>query len=589
MAQADSSHLRPIHYIILGGILFLTLITYLPALSNGFSNLDDTSYIVKNELIKELSLPSLAKIFSSFTVGMYNPFTNLTFALEYHFFGMNPFAFHLTNVILHLLNTCLVFLFVYSLSRKPLAALFVGIFFGAHPMHVESVAWITERKDVLFFFFYMTGLIFYLKATERNKLATLNRLLILTVFALALFSKPTAVSFPLVLLLIDYFRGRTFSKELVVEKLPFFLLSFVFGVIALISVRTPFMPYEMIPADRVYLSMLERVICSCHALWDYVLKAFLPLQLSVFYPYPMVGKVAKLSWIYYLSIVGCISLAWLMLRAFRINKVFVFGMTFFIATIFFNLPLMTVGYSFGGDRFTYLPYLGIFFIVGHYFEDFYSQRSMTIRRMQYWVGAALSGLIVLFSILTLQRCTMWKDAQTLWHDVIKKFPKHPLGYDNLAGSYFDQRDYEAVVLYSNAALALNPEYYTAHYRKGTVYLLTGNLQAALEEYDQAIKTFPRFYHAILGRGIVHYFMGASALALQDFNLALIIYPDNMTVLTNRGTIYFEQNQLDKALADYSTILRLDPKNAVAQDTVNMIKERIRVSEAQGQCTVSDQL
>jgi protein O-mannosyl-transferase len=589
MAQSDPSHLRPIHYIILGSVLFLTIITYLPALSNGFSNLDDTSYIVKNELIKELSPSSLAKIFSSFTVGIYSPFTNFTYALEYHFFRMNPFVFHLTNVILHLLNTCLVFLFVYFLTRKPLAALFVSLFFGIQPMHVESVAWITERKDVLFFFFYMTGLIYYLKVTGRNKLAPLDHLLILALFALALFSKPTAVSFPLVLLLIDYFKGRRFSKGFVVEKLPFFLLSIVFGVITLIAVRSPFMPYEMIPADRVYLSMLERVICSCQALWDYVLKAFLPLQLSVFYPYPMVGKVAKFSWVYYLSAVGCIGLAWLMLRAFRINKVFFFGMAFFMATIFFNLPLVTVGYSFGGDRFTYLPYLGIFFIVGYYIDDFYNQRSMMIRRMQYWVGAALSGLIVLFSILTLQRCTMWKDAQTLWHDVIRRFPQHPLGYDNLAGSYFDQGDYDAVILYSNAALALNPEYYTAHYRKGTVYLLTGNFPAALEEYDRAIKIFPRFYHAILGRGIVHYFMGASALALQDFNRALDIYPENMTVLTNRGTIYFEQNQLAKALADYSTILRLDPKNAVAQNTVNMIKERIRVSEAQGQCTVSDQL
>jgi hypothetical protein len=143
--------------------------------------------------------------------------------------------------------------------------------------------------------------------------------------------------------------------------------------------------------------MVERIIFTGYALWDYVLKSFLPLQLSIFYPYPMVGKVAKLPLVFYFYFIGWLGLAWFILKFFREQRAILFGLAFFFVTIFFNLPFFNIGYSFSGDRFTYLPYLGIFFIGGYYIDEFFKQRSMTTYHLRYWVVAALLGAVGLFN------------------------------------------------------------------------------------------------------------------------------------------------------------------------------------------------
>ncbi len=562
-------------------ILVLTFLAYLPSLKNNFIDLDDISYVTSNPLIMDLSLINIKKIFSSFVVGNYHPLTILVFAVEFHFFQLNPFYFHLTNLLLHLLNTILVFIFIYQLCKKELTALIVSAFFGLHPMHVESVAWVTELKDVLYFCFYMIGLIIYLKSQKLERFKLRYYLGTLLLYITSLLSKPTAVSFPLVLLCIDYFNGRKISKKMFLEKIPFFAFSIIFGMIAFYAGKSSFMPFETITPERITFSFGARVILCAYALWDYLIKAFLPIQLSIFYPYPSARKVFEVPLIFYCYFIALLGTAWLIYKYFIKEKVIVFGLGLFLTTIFFNLPFFNVGYSLSADRFTYLPYVGIFFIVGYYLEKFYVPHYARRGLSKYWREIVFIGMIFIFSFLTFQRCIVWENAKTLWYDVAKKFPKHPLGYDNLANFYYNQGDNSTTLKLCDIVLSLNSKYYTAFCRKADVYLRTNKLTNALEEYTRAINIFPYYYQALMNRGSVFYLLGKPALAVKDYTKALIICPNNVALLSNRATAYFDENHMTEALADFNLVIKLSPENKYAKDRIIEIEKKITSSTSSG--------
>ena len=220
--------------IWMGAILLLTLIAFYPSINCSFINWDDQFYVTDSKLIQSLSFENIKKIFSTESVVAlnYHPLTILSLAIDYHLGNLDPRQYHFTNLFIHILNTLLVFFFAYKLSdRKLIVGIFVSIFFGIHPMHVESVAWIAERKDVLYTFFFITGLLTYLSYSETKK----KKFLVLTFifFFLSVLSKAMAVVFPFVILLIDYYKARKVSLEVFVEKIPFFLISLIFGIFAL--------------------------------------------------------------------------------------------------------------------------------------------------------------------------------------------------------------------------------------------------------------------------------------------------------------------------------------------------------------------
>ena len=219
-------------------ILALTFIAFLPSLKNDFiSTWDDDQFVTANLLIRQLSYTSLKAMFSTPVIGAYVPIPLLSFAIEYHFFGLAPPPYHISNLLLHLGCTILVFYFFRLLKLNNLYAALGALVFGIHPMHVESVAWITERKDLLYGLFYLCSMIFYLlyiqKQNRRWRLISLSILF----FILSLFSKIQAVVLPVSLLLIDYYLKRHFTFKVVLEKIPFFILSLLFGIAGVFSTQ----------------------------------------------------------------------------------------------------------------------------------------------------------------------------------------------------------------------------------------------------------------------------------------------------------------------------------------------------------------
>jgi len=234
--KTDKGKFNYRNIIIVIAILLVTYISFYPSIKNSFTNWDDPGYVTENPKITHLKSDGIEHFFSfsDFTVGNYHPLTMLSLALDYNSAKLSPARYHKVNVLFHLLNTFLVFLFIYRLSgKKIIVATIVAILFGIHPMHVESVSWVAGRKDVLFTFFFVAGLITYLRYLNKNKQKILFYFFTFILALLSLLCKPAAVTFPLVILLIDFYYKRKFDIKCLLEKIPFFIVSIIFGIISL--------------------------------------------------------------------------------------------------------------------------------------------------------------------------------------------------------------------------------------------------------------------------------------------------------------------------------------------------------------------
>ena len=256
-------------------IILISFIAYAPALQNGFV-WDDDDYVRNNLLIQSIDLK---EIFSQSLMGNYHPLTILVYSFEYHFFGLKESGYHAINLIFHFLNIILVFYAVYLLCEKFPVALVASLLFGIHPIHVESVAWVSELKDLLYTFFFLSAYIYYLKyLKDRQKIFYFYSLLFLL---LSLLSKAMAASFPLVLILTDYFKGNKINTKTLLEKIPFFALSLILGVVAVYAQK------ETGATDITVFPFPQRIVFACYGFIAYLLKLVLPLQLCAYYAYPI--------------------------------------------------------------------------------------------------------------------------------------------------------------------------------------------------------------------------------------------------------------------------------------------------------------
>ena len=311
-------------YLLIAGML-LTLIVYLPSLSNGITNWDDDLYI-NNSLVKNLTPSGIRDIFTMFFVGNYHPLTVISIGIDRLIGGDGPFIFHLTNLILHLFNSFFVFLLVKQLTRNNLLAALTSMIFGVHALHVESVAWIAERKDVLYSFFYLLSLILYtIYASGRKGIYYWFSLLI---FLLSLLSKGQAVVLVTLLPFIDYVKGRRwFSTKVLLEKVPFLILSLLGGWIAVLAQSS----VGAIHLD--FFSLPERFAFACYDLTQYLIKSILPFGLLAFYPYParlLNGNIPSFYWFFILLLPVFLTASYFLCKR---SKVYAFGLFMFFINI----------------------------------------------------------------------------------------------------------------------------------------------------------------------------------------------------------------------------------------------------------------
>lgn len=543
--------------IILSVVLIslISFIAFIPSLKNDFTHWDDNILVTENMTIRELSWHNLSHYFTSYYISTYIPLTLLSFAIDYRVAGLNPPVYHMTNLVLHIFNCLLVFYLIYLLSKNIGMSLLVALLFGLHPLRVESVAWVTERKDVLFSLFFLAALIFYLLYHTTKKVR--NYCLALVMFVLSALSKGMAITLPFVLLLLDYYTKRRFTMKLIFEKIPFFAVTLVFGLLAVFA-QFPSIARRVEPL----VTFPSTIFIACRNIWFYLLKLVLPVKLSALYPYPELSGNA-LPIIFYVSPVIVLGLILFVVFARKHSRVIIFGSIFFLLNIITVIGIIPLaGDAIAADRYTYIPSIGIFFIVAAGFYYLYKKKNIHAGFKKHFLLLIMIPVLGTFSILTWQRCKVWKNDMTLWQDALSKYPSS-VAYNGRGLAFYEIKQYDAAISDFIQALKLNPGFATAYYNRGNAYDARKNYVKAIADYSQAIGYKPEYAKAYNNRGLTYGRVGKFKKAINDFTQAVRIDPTYAKAYNNRGMMYGRLGENDQAIHDFTRAVHVDPNYAKA--------------------------
>jgi protein O-mannosyl-transferase len=549
-------------------VIAFTALCHIVGIFNGFVNWDDELYLITNEAIRTLDAESIQKMFALTSVygGNYHPLVALSNAIEYSIVGLDPQLYHIVNLVFHLFNTYLVYVFIKKLTRgNVIVAALVSVLFGVHPMHVESVAWLSERKDVLYSFFYLLAINAYMRFKEGK--GALQIIIALLFFLLSLLSKSMAVTLPVVLLAIDYFYDEEFKIVKQLNKLPFFALSLIFGVLT-IQTQTA---QNYVGAYNY--NFVEKILISSYALCYYIVKLFLPIQLSTLVPFPRSGMPI----LYYVAPLGVIALAVLSFKLKgQVGKLLRFGLWFYIGSIFIVLQFVSVGAAVVCERYTYMPYIGLFFIIAMLANNYIRQNSSKSKLIIFVILAVIG----VFGALTFVRTQVWKDGVTLWRDTTAKngetadyawyglgnalneqykiyvAENYPRGIPNPVPTDVAERRKEILNAY-NTATKINDQFPNYLLNGAAAKSDFGLRQEAMIDYDKAIKLNPNFDQALYNRGIMRNENGDFAGAVADYSASLRAKPTFQTFF-NRAISYKALNKFDEAIADYKKVIEINP-------------------------------
>ncbi|WP_299441823.1 tetratricopeptide repeat protein [uncultured Aquimarina sp.] len=537
-------------YTFLVIILMITFIVLLPTLRNDWTNLDDPIYILDNFLIRDFSWKGIQQMFTTSHVnGSYNPVVLLSWGLDYHMVGLEPTLYHWTNLLLHLIVVALVFCLALRLSKDTWVAFGTSLLFGIHPMHVESIAWITSRKELLYTLFYIAGLIAYTyylqKDGKRPRWYYLGLCFLL--YILSLLSKGSALTFPLILWAFDYLRKRKDTVRLFVEKIPFLVLSVIFTYI---SIKAQDEGEALL--YREFYSVLDSLSVGFYGYLTYLIKVFIPYHLSMLHPYPTPSGTA-VPWYFSAAAIPVLAIAIYCFYKIKTARKMVFGFGFFFITLIPVIQVLSFAVSVTADRFTYLPYFGIFYIlsVGVVWLLNYKPKLKTPI-----VVVAISFVVVLSSI-TFSYVQTYKNSETAWNRVIKYYPNYFVSYVNRSEYRINKGRLKEALQDCNKAIALKPDYYLAFYNRGYIYEKQGRKEEAIQEYTQTIVYNDKSFQAYQNRGIVYTELGQLDKALKDFNTSILLKPKDAIAYLNRASLYEKIGKYKKAINDATTALSLN--------------------------------
>lgn len=540
----NKTQVNHLYYLVF--LIVLTLIVFFPTFSADFISLDDYYYVRDNALIRSLSAQNLKDIWGSPFFANYQPLTIFLYAIEYNFFQLNPHAFHFVNVFIHLCNICLVYYVILRIGKKQLIAFITALLFAIHPMHLESVAWVAELKDVLYTFFFLSATLYYLKYVEAKKFG-LFYLLSLLMFLLSIISKGQAVILPVALLLIEIFNGRKLNKNSILDKIPYFILSIIFGVVTYQVQKGAgaMQGYEHIP-------FTERVLFASYGLMNYFYKLIIPIHLAIFYPYPLSNEVITSTWVY-VSPAIVIAIAYILFKSYKKNKEVFFGLMFFLVTVFLVIQLIPVGEAVMADRYIYVPSIGLFFIAAYYFEKYYSSRISQKNLIM------TGGIIYIFilCILSYQRSGVFKDNLSIYTDAIEHNPS-ATAYNNRGDEYSDRKDHQKAIEDFTNCLALNPRYIHALKNRGLSYERMNNMEMAAKDFEGEIKNTPNDPDSYINFGRALKALNRFDESVKQYTKAIAIHPSSSEAYLGRAEAYSRMGKIDNSIEDLSEIIKLNP-------------------------------
>jgi len=539
-------------------VILVTFITFSPVFTAGFTNWDDPVLVTENRLIRSLNAENISAMFSFDSLREfrhYIPLVLLSFAVEYQIAGLEPALYHSTNVVLHCVSAVLVLWFVFRLTQSIPLALLTALLFAVHPLRVESVAWVTERKDVLCAVGYFAGLLVYLayvRTPHRRALLLLSGI----AFLFSLLSKAMAMSFPVILVLIDVFERRTLARSVVMEKIPFFLLAMASGVLALIAHDPATSSLQQIQVGQAAFSFFERIALASWAVFFYAGKLLLPVNLSALYQAPLTSGEVPAIFFAFPFIVGGILAGTFFLRD-RAPLV-AFGVLWYLVTLVPVLQVAPAGVALIADRFTYIPLTGLLMIVAlaavRVHERFVSRG---LPRALVSVAAAVAVLLLAFA--TRERTKVWENSLTLWNSVLEASdPPPPMAYVHRALAYAERGKLEQALDDYTLALERDSTLAIGWNNRGNIHARQGRYDMALADYRRALDAYPVYTDAFINAARVHMLQRNLPEALAACNKALEIEPGNVLALVLRGQVYDLLRRPDESLRDFTIAIRLQP-------------------------------
>ncbi len=562
-------------------LCLITLAAFWQVRHNDFINLDDNLYVTDNPHVQEgLTFKGILWAFTSPYAGHWHPMTWLSHMIDYDLYGLKPGGHHTTNLLFHIANTLLLFLLLLRMTGAAWKSGFVAALFALHPLHVESVAWVSERKDVLSTFFLMLTIGSYTFYVEKPRL---NRyLLVALCFILSLMSKPMAVTLPLVLIVLDYWPLNRFrfpgtdgslnsyvpapsnrasvwgvSFRLIWEKTPLF---FVTGILSFFTLLLHSTSGAISSFDKLPLSVrIENALVSYV---DYIAKMIWPDPLAVLYPHPIVLPFLKVAgaalFLVMMSVLVCF--------ARRKYPYLIVGWLWYLVTLIPVIGLVQAGVQGMADRFTYVPLIGLFIMGVYGISDV-----LKGRRLGKLALAILSPLLLLVLIgSTISHVKLWRDSFVLFRHTLSVTDNNYVIQNNLGVTLMRQgKDEEALLRYM-IALKINPRFADGHYNLGVLLARQGKDQDAIVQFGEALRIKPNKAEAHNDLGVLLYKEGKLQEAAVHFSEAVQIDENFVEAQYNLGTALLHQERNDEALARFKAVLKLNPKNAKAYNNMGLV-------------------
>jgi tetratricopeptide (TPR) repeat protein len=536
--QAGRGHSTARILVIIGAVLALAVLVYSNSVNNGFTNWDDGTNVYENTAIRDPGA-NIKTYFTKPLLAMYTPLVYISYAIDYKIGGLDPRIYHLTNLLLHLANITLVFLIVRQFTQRVEIAVIVTLLFAIHPLNAGAVAPVSLRSSLLFSCFYLAAFysyLLYLNSGFRSRYLVYTLLF----FLMSLLSKSAAVTLPVLLGLTDWYMRRRFDRRAILEKVPFFVFSVIFGILTIL-----FREDAGHLGSTYVFTFLERICLVTYAIAFYLVKLFLPVHLSPYYPYP--DKVAgMLPLEFYLSPLALLAIAGIIIWAKQFRRELVFGLIFFLVHVTLVLKFIPMGGEMVCDRYMYLPGIGIFLILGWAYCRVLEGRGAVRSK----AGMALTALMVIavlvFSVMSHIKIRAWKDSLTMYGDVLDKYPNLALAYDNRGSARAALKDYTGAIADYNRALELRPDFATVYANRAYIYQKMGNYKKALEDDTRAIQNNPRSDMAYNNRGFHLMLMGELESAERDISIALEINPKNIDALNSMAELFAARNDPETA-------------------------------------------
>jgi tetratricopeptide (TPR) repeat protein len=541
-AAARQNYLLPLFIILLA-----TIISYLPVFHNGFINLDDDKYIQNNLLIRSINIK---EIFSHFFEGNYHPLTLFVYSIEFQFWGLNANGYHAINLLLHLFNAVLVFYIILLLTDKKEIAFVASLLFGIHPLHVETVAWASELKDLLYTFFFLSSYLNYLRFRKEKKSKYYSYSILLFIFSLL--SKAMAVPLPLVLLLTDYFQGRKLDAKAWIEKLPYFILAIITGALAIVAQKSSGAIQHL-----DYYSLPQRMLFACYGFITYLVKLIIPYSLCAYYPYP-VKSGAGIPAIYYLYPFIVLALISFVIYSLRRSKKIFFATGFFSITVFIVLQLLPVGNTIMADRYSYIPSIGIFYLAGELFYSIWSKKK-SAGSLKIAAPIVLSVIGLFYMIAANNRCHVWENSLVFWNDVIEKYKTVPVAYNNRGMALEAVNKTEEALPDYSSAIELQPDFAMPYNNRGNLLMNRQQNDLALIDYTKAIELDPHLAEPRNGKGVLLLREKKFEEAIELFRKAIELRPNYPEVYYNLAICEFNVQKKDDACRDLQKAINLGVK------------------------------